>query len=88
MSEIVLTQEEQKNLKGKKEEAHQLLINKAILEKAKATELEPMEKKELNYITETEKAKFYVSKFVRPKVNVSENEIVEVYNANNLTSNI
>ena len=82
MSEIVLTQEEQKNLKGKKEEAHQLLINKAILEKAKATELEPMEKKELNYITETEKAKFYVSKFVRPKVNVSENEIVEVYNAN------
>ena len=28
MSEIVLTQEEQKNLKGKKEEARQLLTNK------------------------------------------------------------
>ena len=82
MSEIILTQEEQENLKGKKEEARQLLTNKAILEKAKTAELAPMEKKELDYITETEKAKFYVSRFVRPKVNVSENEIVEVYNAN------
>mgnify|MGYP000606148444 CR=1 FL=1 len=41
-----------------------------------------MEKKELDYITETEKSRFYVSKFVNPKVNVSENQIVEIYNAN------
>ena len=82
MSGIILTKEEQKNLKGKKEEAYQLLVNKAILEKAKEAEYDPMEKKELDYITETEKSRFYVSKFVTPKVNVSENQIVEIYNAN------
>ncbi len=82
MSEVILTKEEQKNLKGKKDEAYQLLANKAILAKAKEAEFDPMEKKELDYITETEKSRFYVSKFVNPKVNVSENQIVEIYNAN------
>ncbi len=82
MADVSLTREEQKLLKGKKDDAIKLLTNKAILDRAEKEYYTEVEKKELDYLYNSEKVKLYISQYVMPKINVSENEIIELYNEN------
>lgn len=82
MSKITLTKKEKEEYGVEKETLREFLLAKAILNELRTHEFEEAEKVELSYITDVEKVKFFMSKQLEGKINITEEEITEVYTTN------
>ena len=82
MSKITLTKKEKEEYGVNEETLREFLLAKSVLNELKTHEFEKIEKTELEYITNVEKIKFYMSKQLEGKINITEEEITEVYTAN------
>ena len=82
MSKITLTKKEKEEYGGNEETFREFLLAKSVLNELKTHEFELMEKVELGYVTDIEKVKFFMSKQLEGKINITEEEITEVYTAN------
>ena len=78
MSKITLTKKEKEEYGVEKETLREFLLAKAILNELRTHEFEEAEKVELSYITDVEKVKFFMSKQLEGKINITEEEITEV----------
>lgn len=76
---LELTKEEKELFNGNKEAIKDFLSAKAVLEETKNYEFENQEKMELKYFTETEKLKYFMTKRIEDKINVSQEEVAKVY---------
>ena len=82
MSKITLTKKEKEEYGINEESLRDFLLAKSVLNELKTYEFEQIEKTELEYITNVEKIKFYMSKQLEGKINITEEVITQVYTEN------
>lgn len=82
MSKITLTKKEKEEYGINEETLREFLLAKSVLNELKTYEFEKIEKTELEYITNVEKIKFYMSKQLEGKINITEEVITQVYTEN------
>lgn len=80
--EIKFTKEEKELFKGNKELLTDYINARAVLEEVKEYNFEEEEKMELNYITTVEKVKFFITKRIEDKINISQEEVTKIYTEN------
>lgn len=82
IKKLELTEEEKKELQGKEEELREVLTIKAVYDVASKYEFSEAEQKELKYIVEGEKVKYYIAKQIGDKITVDEDELTKIYTDN------
>lgn len=80
--ELSLNDEELKELNGDRDKLINILISRALYNESLDISFSDTQKKEMWYLCENEIIKLFIEQTVKPRLAVTENDIIEAYNQN------